>query len=231
MSGNTILKILDEAAEDFEFPMRDNMSYYPSTINMNVFLYNDNWLIVFQELSYSLKDKIFVNTLFGYGSALEYNGVQDEIEVIKEVDDFSFFSEETGAFQIDLMRFDVEINQSLESFSFSKDDYVEADIDIKDVKTPREAIFLRMISISKSSSLFLTKEELGKYFTIDVDLLDFLEIENWQHPDIGNDELPSDILCFKNLAEAIEKKDVTFYNCSEELFNTHWSNWEWYKEY
>ena len=74
-TATEILQQLDAAAEDFDFPMRDNVGYYPADIKMTVFRSEREWLIAVQELAYAIKDKRFVDTVFGYGNHVSKPGV------------------------------------------------------------------------------------------------------------------------------------------------------------
>jgi hypothetical protein len=57
------------------------------------------------------------------------------------------------------------------------------------------------------------------------DLQKFLQLEDWCHPDIADNEMPSKNICFQNLVCAISANNASLYNCPEDMINTHWSNW------
>jgi hypothetical protein len=54
----------------------------------------------------------------------------------------------------------------------------------------------------------------------------FLRLDGWQNPDLADDQLPSDVACFKSLAGAIAFGDPSLYECPEELWNTDLASWQ-----
>jgi hypothetical protein len=52
----------------------------------------------------------------------------------------------------------------------------------------------------------------------------FLQLNEWQYPDILNRELPSETESFALLAESMAAGDATLYRPTIPP-NTHWSNW------
>lgn len=66
--------------------------------------------------------------------------------------------------------------------------------------------------------------DVEKRARIPEDLPEFLRLEEWYHPDICNDELPSQTKTFQMLAAALVYGDSMLYSPAEKP-NTHWTNW------
>jgi hypothetical protein len=56
------------------------------------------------------------------------------------------------------------------------------------------------------------------------ELTEILVLEDWHHPDVVAEELPSQTETFRQLAEALAGGDISRY-CTAEPHNTHWRNW------
>ena len=56
------------------------------------------------------------------------------------------------------------------------------------------------------------------------ELTQILQLEEWNHPDLCNDQLPSESETFQMLAEVLVTGDTTRYRPTLAP-NTHWSNW------
>ncbi len=56
------------------------------------------------------------------------------------------------------------------------------------------------------------------------DMTKLLQLEEWNHPDLVNEVLPSESECFVQLARVLETGDVAQYRPTEPP-NTHWRNW------
>lgn len=232
-TATEILQQLDAAAEDFDFPMRDNVGYYPADIKMTVFRGRREWLIAVQELAYAIKDKMFVDTVFGYGNSVPKPGVIVSQQIVSELEGQPFFGDDdsTGRFLLDPMRFSLRIRGQAESFELSEQDYAALGIDVGDQAMPSQAKVIRLLSGQVPDRLFLVPGELLALVAKRADELDvFLELDGWHNPDLAADQLPSDVPCLQRLALAIERGDAGLYHCGETEINTHWSNWEWYRD-
>jgi hypothetical protein len=56
------------------------------------------------------------------------------------------------------------------------------------------------------------------------DMKQILRLEEWHHPDLANDERPSDSETFRQLAEVLATGDAGRYRPTRAP-NTHWRNW------
>jgi hypothetical protein len=229
-SANEILEILDQGANTYDFPMLDNNYFYLGKERMTVFRNNNEWLIIFQELSFSLKANKFTNVVAAFGNCIKESGIISLEPVINESSDDKMF-DDNYKFLLNPLDFKVAIKGVERKFKPTRRDYEELGINIDDKEMPNEAKIIRYLAYTIPKELFFTNEKLLKICKRKAeDIKVFMELDDWYHPDLINDELPSENLCFQSIAVALEKNALDLYNCPEEEYNTHWFNWEWYKE-
>jgi hypothetical protein len=220
-----ILKILDDAARAYQFPLLNNKYLTSAGILLHVFTSPEEWLIVFDHVCFSEKHG-FIHDLTALGNKITNQVWTSAIPVFDEHEQPKLVqSQEDGINRITppYIRFGLDesifVIQPQEGFAYS--------VLHKDaaVLTPGE--LLRAI----------TSEHIGYLLISDQQLLEMLGRSNnelkllfqpgdWQHPDIANGELPGDVPCFVSLAKAIAASDERLFQCEEDRFNTHWSNWE-----
>ena len=228
---NKILKILDKAAENYEFPMGDNIAFYQGDLLMIVFTDKEDWLITIQELAYSIKDKMFIRTTFCYGSNIENDYKLIEDIIFEEYKEDPFFMEQDSSikFILNPSNFSVLIKNNKQVFSPTEKEFAKIGINLKDENMPNQAKIIRIIS-KLSEDIFLTNQEILKLLNQTKTMYPIIKTNSWQNPDLAIGQLPSEINCFQSLAAAIQNSDPNLYDCNKKKHNTNWSNWEWYKE-
>jgi hypothetical protein len=82
--------------------------------------------------------------------------------------------------------------------------------------------FLRGLLPECRELLLATKDELEQRLTAQIPLI--LQLDEWHHPDLGNNELPSESATFRMIAEVLVTGDRSLYQ-PQKPPNTHWSNW------
>jgi hypothetical protein len=70
--------------------------------------------------------------------------------------------------------------------------------------------------------LFATEEELRERVPADLPLL--LRLDAWHHPDLMEDEVPSETEAFQMLADMLVANDPSRYH-PRTVPNTHWTHW------
>lgn len=228
-SANEILTILDDGAETYEFPMLDNNYFYLGREKMHIYINETEWLIVFQELSYFIKMGSFVNSVVAFGNLIQKSGNILIKEVISESTPNKFFDLHNN-FLLNPLRFEVLIKGVKKEFILSEEDYKNVKIDVGDEKMPNQAKIIRYLAYNIPDFIFFQNDEVLEICgRRDKNLNLFLDLSDWHHPDLINDEMPSELDCFQSLARAIEKNDKQLFKCPKKRHNTHWSNWEWYR--
>jgi hypothetical protein len=229
-SAANILEVLDEGAYNYEFPMLDNIYHYLSGTKIAAFRSINEWLIVFQKTSFFISAGEFSNVINAFGNNIKKNGIISIEKIISESLKDKMFDDE-GNFLLNPLHFKVNIKGIEREFNPTEDDYKKIGIESNDDKMPNEAKIIRYLMSVIPNELFFSTVDLLKICGRENSNLEvFITLDDWSHPDLVNDEKPSEIPSFQSLAEALEKNDKALYKCLEEEYNTHWSNWEWYRE-
>lgn len=216
-----ILQQFDEHAADYSFPMLNNVYFQNAGVRLTAFRNNSEWLILFQEIAFSSHSE-FVNMVSAYGNKLESPGLQEAINIITITNDQPDLQDNNLT---DLHNFRLYVRGQLRTFTPSLEDYSGAKIDIDDDSDISVKV-LRLLTFTIPAELFLSDDDLlevcGRSNT---ELQKFIQLDEWYHPDIADDEIPSENECLKRLAVALSNNNKELYSCPEELVNTHWSNW------
>jgi hypothetical protein len=223
-TASQILRQLDRSARAFEFPVLDNAEFRLADVRLTAFRSPSEWLIVFEEIAL-LVEQTFVNTVSAYGNKIVRPGAQLSIDTLITPASGHPLWDDEGNFRPNLREFTIAIDGQPRHFTPSREDYVRAGIGAA-AGDPDAAKMLRLLTVLVPGELFVSDARLldlcGR---ADASLRRFLQLDDWHHPDVADEELPSDSICLRNLAEALAEDDADSYACPEEQFNTHWSNW------
>jgi hypothetical protein len=221
---NDILEQMDSYAKEYDFPMLNNIYFHNADVRLTAFRDSSEWLIVFEEIALSKKQYSFINSVSAYGNKIEKPGPQQAITIIAESPGKPIW-EDNRNFLLDQWNFEVVINGEIKRFTPSPEDYNKAKIDVES-NMEVSAKILRLLTFIIPNEFFMSADRLIEICArTNSNLENFIQIEDWYHPDIADDELPSQSECFQNLALAIARNDQDLYTCPEESINTHWSNW------
>lgn len=221
-----ILHQLDDCSQDFAFPMLDNGYVYLADVRLHAFADAENWAIVIEHLGYDVRsgdhDGI-VDCVHYFGNCLRRKpGIATE--------DFLMWTADGP----DDMTFQEEINWHLKSATGSiyiRDELVEFDCTPETLKEqgikmaeerPGGADLLRSLLPECRDILFATDEELRVQLAKKPPLL--LKLDEWYHPDLAGDELPSANETFQMIAKVLCTGDAKQYKPTQAP-NTHWTNW------
>ncbi|WP_088810276.1 MULTISPECIES: hypothetical protein [unclassified Listeria] len=213
---NNFLKVLDESAINYDFPMLDNENIPMIACKLSLYSDTIEWILFIEILS--IRQSV-ENNVYAYGSNIDFQGLQfcydDYLKVYSNGQILGLG--ELIKKEIEGKNLKICINKrknidlSAQYMSFNKLD---------------ENYLLRSIYEEHSEEFWLDKEELFK--TISKPILGLLfETEAWEHPDIANEKLPSTSPFFQSLAKKLKNPDVTV---ALGDINTHWLNWYFKRE-
>ena len=218
-----ILQVLDAVAEDFIFPMLDNANSYFGASRLTVFRDSSEWLVVFSVVQFQAQAQIFFTFVSGFGNKLADKQCQKGMEeIIRKSPDSPWYSED-GKFVLDLHKFTLIIRDSKRTFTPSMADYKRAGIP-GNAKMAPEAKVLRYLVHKCVNDLHATPAEMleacGRQ---DAKLKIFVSTDEYYHPNLADEELPSSTESFSSLAKAVAMNDPALFIPGES--NTHWKNW------
>lgn len=100
--------------------------------------------------------------------------------------------------------------------------YQSHGIEFEDEEKINAFEFLRLLDALHHEKLVGTEDEIRQ--RIPHDLPKILELHEWFHPDVANEELPGANETFSQIAQVLESGDINFYRPTENP-NTNWKNW------
>ena len=219
-----ILSQMDREAAEYHFPMLDNAYLCSAGIRLTAFSSASEWLIVFQQIGV-MEDRDFANVVSAYGNRLDKPGVQ-EVARLVEPPPGGRIRDANEHLNLDMWDFTIAINGQVRHFTPSKEDYAAAGVDVDD-EAPSPVKILRLLVAQIPEELFLPDDKLLQICgRAGAGLKKFLQLEEWHHPDLANDERPGMNPCLRSLARALAMNDASLYECPAASFNTHWSQWE-----
>lgn len=233
---NVILKILDQAAENFDFPMLDNGYVYLAGARLSVFCSNTDWALVFEVFGFSpraehpdlsivtigsrLKDRNLAEdyvTTEAYENYLQHNPYND-FRTFYPIENDSWMDGENSE-MVDLSN-KIKLRGKLLN-SPSVEDYQSQNIDLEE---PQPAVF----ELCRYLAALYRDDVLANSLERRVSVLSNLELvltlEDWLHPDLAGNQKPSETESFQQLAKVLSTGDPSFYQPTVSG-NTHWSNW------
>lgn len=236
MTKEQILEILDQNAEDYSFPMLDNGYYYLASCNLTVYAKDDRWAIVIDLFGFSPRagePDLIVDT---FSNALKNRKTESDFVDKKAYEKYLtenpcncelFHYPIAGNEWIDFEEGESVKKEGVCTFRDKKislppiDEYKKHGIELEEER-PQVFEFCRYLSEAHRELVDATEKE--KRESIDDDLEKVLELKEWFHPDLVNDELPSQNETFIKIAEALEANNWDTFKLIKTP-NSHWSNW------
>lgn len=208
-TAREILDQLDECANDFTFPMLDNGYYYPVDQRLHAYADENRWALIIETLGYNPRAGNLIDVLHRFGNSVGKPGVDN--------DDF-------------LGR--VANNDELDRIALRDKDWRTASgVTVRGITisipssvvpgTELEDLF-RAVVPEDRLRFMATEEELRA--RVPVDLPHLTTLDEWNHPDLLNGQLPSGTETFQQLAEVLVSGDRSLYAPSHPP-NTDWRNW------
>jgi hypothetical protein len=228
MNPDTILQQLDEAAQEFVFPMLDNGYIYPADVRMSIYRDDTRWLMIIEALGIGNQrtsgTDSFCNCLHLFGNALHRKPGTDNSDFLYPIeslpDDLLFADEyewevrrEARALGIRGQRITLDLSASaLEKKGIALQNPPEID----------PVAVLRSLLPEYRDLLLASEAELAVRNPHLLPL--WLRLDEWHHPDLADEEMPSESETFQMLAAAIATGDRKCYAPTKPP-NTDWRNW------
>jgi len=230
-----ILDVLDACAADFLFPMLDNGYVYLAATRLALFRSDKDWAVTIEVFGFSpregfpsLQISTFASSLVHRKTAADYvkpeahaaylkRQPHNEAQYVYHLEEGDWIEGETMVKNASTVRVQ---GQSILIPTLA--DYAAKGITLEDPGQAMVFEFCRWLAAEKRSEVLATPEE--QRWHVPPDLVKILELDEWHHPDLVNDELPSQTETFQQLAQVLVQGDISLYRPTE-LPNTHWSHW------
>lgn len=227
IQAEDILAQLDTCNSEYTFPMLDNGYIYPAGTKLAAYRDDKRWVIVIEVIGFSYRGgghNGISNCLHIYGNCLQYGpGTRNENFICLTGDANScntFDNEEYFYLNPECKSFTLR-NKILPLYQ-DRELYKNSGIEIEDPERINAFEFLRLLDALHHNELVATENEIRD--RIPVGLTRIIDLHNWFHPDVVNDELPSKNETFMQIAKVLETGNVAFYKPTHES-NTSWKNW------
>ncbi|MBK8207561.1 MAG: hypothetical protein IPK87_12360 [Planctomycetes bacterium] len=233
-----ILAVLDKCCESFTFPMLDNGYVYLAATRLSLFRSPLDWAMVIEVFGFSpragLPDtsiQTFASQLHARDKPEDYvdreahqnylkNNPHNEFRSAfpltegdwQDSDDSELLA--IDARMVELRGQSVQIPGSVE--------YERHGITLEESPRVKVIEFCRYLAEKAREPLLATEHE--RRVSVLPQMHQILQLEDWHHPDVANDELPSRSETFRQLADVLVSGNASQYRPSIPP-NTHWRNW------
>lgn len=230
-----ILALLDEGWGVSTSPMDFDASeshFRAAGQRMSVFRSEEHWVVLFEQVRYSVGEDAFEVALWAYGDCLSpectdrYHGMSHArpFELCAET---TFIDPECQSWRHDRARFCIWRNGKRECFSPTPQEYAAAGIVFESPKTGPDSLapeqLLQFLCHHLDHPFFASEDYLRRWIDSNIDfsvipypqvsvsptLSLLLQTRHWHHPDLAISECPSQLESFHILARAIVSGDLT----------------------
>jgi hypothetical protein len=222
-TADEILAQLDDCAREFTFPMLDNGYVYPGDIRLTAYRDRKRWAILIDALGFSFRGGLphgITTCIYQFGNCvkdgpgmgefihpLDYDEPEDEELEVRAVP--------PGVTKIYLRGVVVPIPRDPAVFA-AKGIVRQYPVLIRGEE------LMRVLLPEHREQLLATEKELRRWLPAKLPF--FVRLDEWRHPDLIHEELPSETETFQKLAEALVEGDPNRL-LLKEAPNTHWKHW------
>jgi len=233
-----ILSVLDKCGESFTFPMLDNGYVYPAATRLSLYRSPEDWAMVIEVFGFSPRSGIpdiqihtFASRIRRGKSVDNYvsrqaweaylaNNEHNESTFIYPIEEGNWLDSENPELVAEGENTVLVRGNPVKRPRLAE--YASYEINLEDAPNVYVIEFCRLLAASARDSVLATADE--RRTCVPPELEQVMQLEEWNHPDLVNGELPSSNASFKSLAEVLVYGNVSAYRPSEEP-NTHWKNW------
>jgi hypothetical protein len=230
-----VLDVLDACARVFTFPMLDNGYVYLAATRLSAFGDGKDWALVIEVAGYSPRAGVpnlhvhtYASRLHNRDSQSQYVTVEaqqhylrmnpnNESRFFHPIEDGDWIDiEDVAADATDVILRGTQVRLP------SRDDYQALGIRLSKPQRVRIFELHRYLAATHRSEVLGTDDE--RLTSVPPGLPELLVLDEWHHPDLVNEELPSETEAFRQLSQVVLQADPSLYSATEPP-NTHWSNW------
>lgn len=232
----TILKILDESAEDLKIPMLDNGYVYLAASRLTIFRAQKDWAFVFETFGYSPRAGNPDLTIQTIATSLVNRKTQSDY-INREAYDRYLWSNKHSEYKTFFPIENIEWMNDDDSETLSPNgkvvlrgkayslpklsEYAQYRIKLLEDE-PMTFEACRFFAAKYRDKILATQQE--RRFNIPHHFEEFLSLDDWIHPNLADGQMPSETQSFRQLAKILVTGDTSQYTL-EKQGNTHWKNW------
>ncbi|HVE56051.1 MAG TPA: hypothetical protein VNB22_04430, partial [Pyrinomonadaceae bacterium] len=222
-----ILNQLDNCTRDFTFPMLDNGYVYLGDTRLSAYRDERHWALIIEVLGYNVRagnHDGLSDCLHCFGNCLKRppgTANEDFLYVTSDGIESPTFDDVYGWYIRNEAK-SIRIRQSTARLTLNAEQLKEKGIELVEAPQITGADLMRSLLPEYREQLLATEEELRERIPEDLPLI--LRLDEWNHPDLAADQLPSESKTFRMIADVLITGDASLYQPTEEP-NTHWKNW------
>jgi hypothetical protein len=234
----TILLVLDRCCDSFTFPMLDNGYVYLAAVNMSLYRSSTDWAIAIEVFGYSPRSGLPDTQIYTFASRLANrkmphdfvskeaferylaNNPHNESHFVFPIQEGPWLDPNDAELVSETVDHVIVRDESIKMPQLH--DYEERGIMLE--KSRRVQVFelCRYLAETSREQMLATPQERRN--NIPPDLSEILQLEEWFHPDVVNDDRPSLCETFQQLAHVLNTGDPRAYRPTHKP-NTHWRFW------
>lgn len=238
MDPKDILSVLDRCCGSFAFPMLDNGYIYLAATRLSLYRSDLDWAMVIEVFGFSPRAGFPDTCIHTFASRLhnrdrpssyvnrqayeDYLATRpnNEFRTVVPVQEGPWQDGEDGEFVADGAR-EVRVREQVIPIP-GVERYMDQGIDLED--SPRVHVFelCRFLADIARGQVLATPKERRVSVLPEMDQI--LQLEEWHHPNVAEDERPSGSETFQQLADVLASGDPALYLPTRPP-NTHWRNW------
>jgi hypothetical protein len=225
-SASEILEQLDRCAEAYTFPILDNAYVYPADTRMTLFRDPERWAMVIEVLGFNSHmggTGGIDDALYCFGNCLRRPpGIspEDTLRPVSDGDSGPLFDPDGMTVRPEAT--ELHIRGRRVPLSRTPEHYLARDVLLESPPDIQGYELLRGLLPEHRDLLLATEDEIRA--RVPADLPQILRLDEWNHPDVSEGELPGESPTFQALAQILETGDPTLYRPRRKP-NTHWRNW------
>jgi hypothetical protein len=220
-TANQILDVLDRAAEVSDFPMLDNGYIYLAATRLSLFRSPADWALVIEHFGYSPRAYVPSIDVMTFASRRHSQSVDpsNELASIFPLEEGDWIDEE-DAECVAVDATEIVVRGSPRALP-RLDEYARHGIELEDPERVRIFELCRYLAAVVRDDVLARPHE--RRVNVPPELAQILVLDEWHHPDLVNDEHPSDSESFQQLAVVLATGDLSRYRPAKA--NTHWKHW------
>lgn len=234
---NSALRVLDECAEVYSFPMLDNGYVYLAASRSTVYHGDGDWALVIEVFGFSPRAGAPDLAVHTFGSNLRNRKPNNDFVSNKAHENYlknNRYNEFKTFFPIggDDTWVNPEDNETvMPDGAFQLRDqvyklpdlaaYLQHGIKLEGA-TPCVYELCRYLSSAEREKVLATDFE--RRYNVPDHLAEIISLDDWRHPDLANGEKPSEVETFRQLSKVLETGNAAHYKPTTEA-NTHWKHW------
>ena len=233
-----ILSALDKCCESFTFPMLDNGYVYTAATRLSLYRSPEDWAMVIEVFGFSPRSGLPDTQVYTFASRLRRAKSADDYVSQKAYEAYLLNNEHNESVFVfpieDGSWLDPEESELLASGEHAVlvrgtpvktppfHEYAPLGITLQAPPDVHAFEFCRLLALFHRDSILATSTE--RRACVPSELEQIMQLEDWSHPDVANDERPSGNAEFQSLADVLAGGEISVYRTSGAP-NTHWKNW------